>query len=31
MHYVAIEAFIEELGTRFDIRQIAFDRWARPK
>ena len=27
VHYGAIEAFIEELGTRFDIREIAFDRW----
>lgn len=27
VHYAAIEAFIEELGTRFDIRQIAYDRW----
>lgn len=27
VHYGAIEAFIEDLGTRFDIRQIAFDRW----
>lgn len=30
VHYGAIEAFIEELGTRFDIREIAFDRWGRP-
>jgi phage terminase large subunit-like protein len=27
VHYGAIEAFIEELGERFDIREIAFDRW----
>mgnify|MGYP002737687723 FL=1 len=27
VHYGAIEAFIEELGTRFDTREIAFDRW----
>ena len=27
MHYAAIEAFIEELGTRFDIREIAYERW----
>lgn len=27
VHYGAIEAFIEELGARLDIRQIAFDRW----
>lgn len=27
VHYGHIEAFIEKLGTRFDIRQIAFDRW----
>lgn len=27
VHYAAIEAFIEELGERFDIRQIAYDRW----
>ncbi|MDT3768172.1 terminase large subunit [Gleimia hominis] len=27
VHYGAIEAFIEQLGTRFDIREIAFDRW----
>ena len=27
VHYGFIEHFIEELGTRFDIREIAFDRW----
>lgn len=27
VHYGHIEKFIEELGTRFDIREIAFDRW----
>ena len=27
VHYGAIEAFIETLGVRFDIREIAFDRW----
>lgn len=27
VHYGAIEAFIEQLGERFDIREIAFDRW----
>ena len=27
IHYGFIEAFIEELGTRFNIREIAFDRW----
>lgn len=27
VHYGAIEAAIEELGERFNIRQIAFDRW----
>ena len=27
VHYGAIEAFIEQLGQRFDIREIAFDRW----
>ena len=27
MHYGFIEKFIEELGTRFNIREIAFDRW----
>ena len=27
VHYGAIEAFIETLGGRFDIREIAFDRW----
>lgn len=27
VHYGFIEAFIEELGTRFNIREIAFDRW----
>ena len=27
VHYGYIEKFIEELGTRFDIREIAFDRW----
>lgn len=26
-HYGAIEHHIEEFGTRFDIRKIAFDRW----
>ena len=27
VHYAAIGAFIEELGTRFDIREIAYERW----
>lgn len=27
VHYGAIETFIETLGERFDIREIAFDRW----
>ena len=27
VHYGYIEKFIEELGTRFNIREIAFDRW----
>ena len=27
IHYGFIEAFIEELGMRFNIREIAFDRW----
>ena len=27
VHYGFIERFIEELGTRFNIREIAFDRW----
>ncbi len=27
MHYVFIENFIEELGTKYNIREIAFDRW----
>ena len=27
VHYGFIEEFIEELGTRFNIREIAFDRW----
>ncbi|WP_287058352.1 terminase TerL endonuclease subunit, partial [Bifidobacterium sp.] len=27
IHYGAIETFIEQLGERFDIREIAFDRW----
>lgn len=27
VHYGFIESFIEELGTRFNIREIAFDRW----
>ena len=27
VHYGFIEAFIEELGTRYYIREIAFDRW----
>lgn len=27
VHYAYIENFIEELGTRFNIREIAFDRW----
>lgn len=27
VHYGFIEKFIEELGTRFNIREIAFDRW----
>lgn len=26
-HYGYIEKFIEDLGTRFNIRQLAFDRW----
>lgn len=26
-HYGFIEAFIEDLGTKYDIREIAFDRW----
>ena len=28
IHYAYIEKFIEELGTRFNIREIAFDRWS---
>jgi phage terminase large subunit-like protein len=27
VHYGRIEAFIEELGTRYNIREIVFDRW----
>jgi phage terminase large subunit-like protein len=27
VHYGFIESFIEELGTKFNIREIAFDRW----
>ena len=27
VHYGFIEAFIEELGTKYSIREIAFDRW----
>ena len=27
IHYGFIESFIEELGTRYNIREIAFDRW----
>ena len=27
VHYSFIENFIDELGTRFNIREIAFDRW----
>nr|WP_225723631.1 terminase TerL endonuclease subunit [Veillonella seminalis] len=27
VHYGFIEKFIEDLGTRFNIREIAFDRW----
>ena len=27
VHYGFIENFIDELGTRFNIREIAFDRW----
>jgi phage terminase large subunit-like protein len=27
VHYGFIEAFIEELGTQYDIREIAYDRW----
>ncbi len=27
VHYGFIESFIEELGTRYNIREIAFDRW----
>lgn len=27
VHYGYIEKFIEELGTRYNIREIAFDRW----
>ena len=27
VHYGFIESFIEELGTKYDIREIAFDRW----
>ena len=27
VHYGAIEAFVETLGERFDIRENAFDRW----
>lgn len=31
VHYGFIEKFIETLGERFNIREIAFDRWARCK
>ena len=27
VHYGYIEKFIEELGKRYNIREIAFDRW----
>ena len=27
VHYAFIEKFIEQLGERYDIREIAFDRW----
>ena len=27
VHYAAIETFIEKLGTRYDLREIAYDRW----
>ena len=27
VHYGFIETFIEELGTKYNIREIAFDRW----
>ena len=27
VHYGFIEAFIEELGTKYNIKKIAFDRW----
>ena len=27
VHYGFIESFIEELGTNYNIREIAFDRW----
>ena len=27
VHYGFIEAFIEKLGTRYNIREVAFDRW----
>ena len=27
VHYGFIESFIEALGTRYNIREIAFDRW----
>ena len=27
VHYGFIEAFIEELGTQYNIKEIAFDRW----
>jgi phage terminase large subunit-like protein len=27
VHYGFIESFIEDLGTKFNIREIAFDRW----
>ena len=27
VHYGFIEAFIEELGEKFNIKEIAFDRW----
>lgn len=27
VHYGFIESFIEELGTKYNIREVAFDRW----
>ena len=29
IHYGYIEDFIEDLGTKYNIREIAYDRWAR--